>query len=274
MPEGDTIHRLALRLGPVLEDREVTAFTARRLPAADRTLVGRRISKVYARGKNLLIAFDGGYHLHIHLKMHGRVFIERTRSSFWAPEKHPPDMRLVVPGAAIVGRHLPLIRLLTEAQVKRAADLASLGPDLVTEGFDEGDAVKRLRQLSIRDIASALLVQRAAAGIGNVYKSEVLFLAGIHPLTPVSRISDDELRAILRSASVLLRRNLGEGPRTTRPTLGGTRLWVYGRRGRPCLRCRTPIVRMMTGRAPGRSTYFCPTCQAERSVEFQAEPRR
>jgi endonuclease VIII len=274
MPEGDSLYRLASRLAPVLEGREVTSFAARRLPdAAARTLVGHRISKVYAKGKNLLIGFDDGRLLHIHLKMDGRVFVERPRSAFWAPERYGPDMRLVVDGASIVGRRLPVLRLLTEAQAKRSPDLAGLGPDLVREGYDEAEAVKRLRALTDRDIADALLVQRAAAGIGNVYKSEVLFLEGIHPRTPISLVTDDELRALLRRASVLLRRNLGDGPRTTRPTLGGARLWVYGRGGRPCLRCSTPIVRFMQGPDPGRSTYFCPNCQPERTAERHGEAR-
>ena len=94
----------------------------------------------------------------------------------------------------------------------------------------------------------------------------VLFIEGIDPRAALSSLSDDELRALLRRAHGLLRRNLGSGPRTTRPTLGHARLWVYGRKGRPCFRCRTPVVRWMSGPAPGRSTYSCPTCQPDRTA--------
>lgn len=263
MPEGDSLYRLAAKLAPVLEGREVTAFTARRLTNdVARSIVGRRIARVFSKGKNLLIRLDDGRVIHIHLKMEGRVFVERPRSAFWAPERFEPDMRLAVPGASVVGRRLPVLRLLTAAQLERAPDLAGLGPDLVREGWDEEEAVRRFRALSDREIGDALLVQRAAAGIGNIYKSEVLFLEGIDPRALVSSITDDELRSLLRRASTLLRRNLGEGPRKTRASLGGApRLWVYGRRQRPCLRCQTPIVRFMQGPDPGRSTYYCPRCQ-------------
>ncbi len=274
MPEGDSLYRLAARLAPVLEGRVVSAFTARRLTNdAARSIVGHRIESVVAKGKNLLIRLDDERVIHIHLRMEGRVFIERPRSTFWAPERTEPDMRLVVPGASVVGRRLPVLRLLTSLQEKRAPDLAGLGPDLVREGWDEDEAIRRFRALSDREIGDALLVQRAAAGIGNIYKSEVLFLEKIDPRAPVSSLTDEELRRVLRRASELLRKNLGDGPRMTRATLGGApRLWVYGRGGRPCLRCQTPIVRYLQGPDPGRSTYHCPRCQPERRAATESRP--
>jgi endonuclease-8 len=275
MPEGDSIHRLASKLAPVLEGREVTAFSARRLTDdATRSLVGHRISSVTARGKNLLIHLDDERVIHIHLAMSGRVTIERPRSAFWSPQRGTPDMRLVAAGTTVVGHRLHILRVLRASQAKRPPDLAGLGPDLTREGYDEDDAVKRFRSLSNRAIADALLVQRAAAGIGNVYKSEVLFLEGIDPRAMLASIPDDVLRQLLRRASALLRKNVRPGPRVTRPSLSGPRLWVYGRGGRPCLRCKTPIVRFLQGPAPGRSTYFCPQCQpaARASARSEAAP--
>ncbi|MCW5837711.1 MAG: Fpg/Nei family DNA glycosylase [Labilithrix sp.] len=273
MPEGDSLHRLAAKLAPVLEGREVIAFSARRLSdAAARSLVGRRVVSVTAKGKNLLVRVDDGRVLHVHLKMEGRVFVERPRSAFWAPPRGEPDMRLAVAGAAIVGRRLPVLRILSASAERRAPDLAGLGPDLVAEGWDEPEAIARLRALPDREIAEALLVQRAVAGIGNVYKSEVCFLEGVDPRARLSELDDGELSALLRRASALLRANLGDGPRVTRRSLGGARLWVYGRGGRACLRCRTPIVRFLQGAAPGRSTYACPTCQPARSRRAGARP--
>jgi len=272
MPEGDSLHRLAHKLAPVLQGREVIAFTARRLTNdAARSLVGRRIVSVTAKGKNLLVRFDDDRVIHIHLRMEGRVFIERPRSTFWTPERTEPDMRLVVAGATVVGRRLPVLRLLTANQVERAPDLAGLGPDLVRDDWNEDEALRRVRALEGREIGAALLVQRAAAGIGNVYKSEVLFLEGIDPRTLVSTIADDELRALLRRASTLLRKNLGSGPRVTRPSLAGPRLWVYGRAGRPCLRCGATVKMFVQPPTPapsagaGRSTYYCPRCQPSRA---------
>jgi endonuclease-8 len=266
MPEGDSLYRLAAKLAPVLEGRVVTACSARRMTNDTvRSLVGHRIESVTSKGKNLLVRFDDGRVLHVHLAMEGRMFVERPRSAFWKPEAFEPDLRIVVDGGSVVGRRLPTLRLLSAVQAARVPDLAGLGPDLVRAGWDEDEALKRLRALpKEREVADALLVQRVIAGIGNVYKSEVLFLEKIDPRTPVARLSDEVLVAVLRRASDLLKKNLGNGPRTTRATLGGARLWVYGRGGRPCFRCQTAIVRFVQGPGPeaGRSTYYCPVCQA------------
>jgi endonuclease-8 len=236
----------------------VKSFRARRIPdAAADEILGRQVVAVDARGKNLLVRFDGDRVLHVHLRMQGRVFVVDPRRAGAASRA---ELHLGVAGATVIGRHLPVCRLLGARQVDRA--LADLGPDLVDEGFDEDKALARLRGLGAREIGDALLVQSAAAGIGNVYKSEVLFLEQLDPRAHVSSLDDTSLRAVLRRASILLRRNLGAGPRTTRPTLGGLRLWVYGRAGRPCLRCGATVRSFRQGAPPGRSTYACPACQA------------
>lgn len=262
MPEGDSIFNLATRLSPLV-GKEVVAFSARKLPRTDcESLLGRRIVGVDARGKNLLIRFDDGRMIHVHLRMEGRIFFERPRSAFWKPATTEPDLRLAVRGGpVIVGKTLPVLRILTARQEERAHDLASLGPDLCREGWDEADALRRFRALPDREIADALLVQRAASGIGNVYKSEVLFLERIAPRALLSRVGDDQLLAVLRTASRLLRANLRPGPRTTRAALGTSKLWVYHRAGKPCWKCHTPIQRFLQGPSPGRSTYWCPECQ-------------
>ncbi|MBX3228060.1 MAG: Fpg/Nei family DNA glycosylase [Labilithrix sp.] len=262
MPEGDSIWNLAAKLQPLV-GREVVAFTARKLPAADtKSLVGRTVTKVEARGKNLLIRFDDERVLHVHLRMEGRLFAERPRSAFYRPRTTEPDLRLAVRGVrAIVGTKLPVLRVLRPKQAARADDLASLGPDLCDPSWDAAEALRRFRALGDRAIADALLVQRAAAGIGNVYKSEVCFLERVAPAAMLSAVSDDVLLALLRRASALLRQNLRPGPRTTRAALRGPRLWVYNRAHRPCFECGTPIQRFMQGPSPGRSTYWCPRCQ-------------
>jgi endonuclease-8 len=270
MPEGDTIHRLAARLRPVLEGREVVSLRAQRIPdAAADEIVGRRIIGVVARGKNFLVRFERDRVLHVHLRMNGRIFVERPRSAFWKPRSgtETPSLRLVVPGAVVVGRDLPVCRLLTAGQEARA--LAELGPDLLAEDFDEDRAVARLRAGGAsREIGVALLDQSALAGIGNVYKSEVLFLEGIHPTTRVADLDEATLRAAVRRARGLLAQNAqksGGGPRTTRRSLAGSKAWVYGRAGRPCLRCGGTVESVRQGGGAGRSTYFCPTCQAKGS---------
>lgn len=284
MPEGDSIHRLARKLAPVLVGREIREFSARRfLRETSRSVAHHRVTSVEARGKNLLIHLDDDRMLHVHLRMNGRIFLERPRSAFWAPLRYEPDLRIVVDGAIVVGRNLPVLRLLTDTQARRDPSLATLGPDLTTPKWDENEALSRLRALGDREIGAALLVQRATAGIGNVYKSEVLFLQAIDPIAPVSALRDDELLGLLRLASTLLQRNLGDGPRVTRPTLGGPRLWVYGRKGKPCLRCGTGVEMFIqsplrpTGQPSaerGRSTYHCPKCQPRRTSTARDQERK
>lgn len=262
MPEGDSIHNLAARLRQRLVGREVRAFEAHPIDdATAATLVGRTIVAVDARGKNLLVRFDDGRALHVHLRMLGRVRFERPRSSFYLPRRTRPQLRLAVDGAAIVGSRIPVLRLLRAGTEARAPDLARLGPDLLDPDYDEAEAVKRLLGLGKMPIGEALLVQRAIAGIGNIYKSETLFLEKTSPVTPTAALGAERLRAIVRRASALMRMNLGSGPRVTRPSMRSGRFWVYGRRGRPCFACGTPIAMIRQGAPPGRSTYHCPTCQ-------------
>jgi endonuclease-8 len=109
------------------------------------------------------------------------------------------------------------------------------------------------------------------AGIGNVYRSEILFLSGIHPDRPASTLRDDELSRIVETAIPLMRANTGPGAsagivtyrglgRTTRRARAGDTLWVYGRRGQPCRRCGTPIESVKQG-LEARAMYWCPRCQ-------------
>jgi endonuclease-8 len=272
VPEGDTIARLARRLARALVGKEVRRAS---LPA----LVGRSVAAVDARGKNLLVRFDDGRVLHVHLRMVGRVRVARE-----APEPRlgrdarRGALHLAVDGAVVTGWRIPVLRLLSASEGRRAllsrasaapavrtSDLASLGPDVAAAAFDEAEALRRLRALGPQPVADALVVQRAVAGIGNVYKSEVLFLERVDPRTRVRELDDARLLGLVRRARALLLANLrGRGPRRTRASLtgAGPRLWVYGRAGERCLACGAAIARLSQG-LPGapRSTYHCPSCQ-------------
>ena len=156
----------------------------------------------------------------------------------------------------------PVVELLTDAGLRRSQPLRELGPDLLGPDFDAGEALRRLRERDAMELGNALLDQRAAAGIGNVVKSEVAFLERLDPWTSVGLYSDDELLAALATARRVLRANTGGGARNTTGSRNrGAALWVYGRAGRPCRRCGT-IIR--TGRQGelARTTYWCPRCQA------------
>jgi endonuclease-8 len=138
--------------------------------------------------------------------------------------------------------------------------LARLGPDLLKPDFDPAAARRRLRERGALEIAVALMDQTALAGIGNVYKSEVLFLGGVSPLARVGELDDVTLDRLVATARDLMRRNLGSGVRRTTTALSSGFAWVYRRSGQPCRKCGTAIRRVVQG-DEARSTYFCPACQ-------------
>jgi len=193
--------------------------------------------------------------LHVHLRMLGRVRIVTK------PPRITSQLSIQVDGVFVVGWRIPLLRLSSEEAVARAPELASLGPDLLAADFDEEEAIARLRRMPEREIGDALLVQSALAGIGNVYKSEVLFIERVSPFARVGELDDATLAALVRRARKLLQANVAHGgPRVTRGRLG-PRHYVYGRAGRACSRCGNAITAARQGAPPGRSTYFCAECQ-------------
>lgn len=140
-------------------------------------------------------------------------------------------------------------------------ELSELGPDVLAEGFEPSEMLRRARTCGADPIAQVLLHQGVVAGIGNVYKSELLFLAGVHPANPVSAVSDESLVEIAERAASLLRVNVRAGPRSTTGERARLRTtWVYGRAGLPCRRCGSAIRQELIA---GRVTYSCPTCQPE-----------
>jgi endonuclease-8 len=269
VPEGDTLFRTAAGLRPYLVGRRVV--TARTggpgaLPKVER-IVGREITAVEALGKNLLIRFDNGLEIRTHLKMTGSWHRYRPGEPWRRP---PARARLVieVPGAVAVCFDAPVVELLEQRAESIHSSLGRLGPDLLAPDFDPADAVRRLRDQSraATPIGEALVDQRALAGIGNVYKSEVLWLERVAPSTRVADLDDETLTRLVGTAQRLLRANAERGGGPERVTTGAERgrvgpLYVYGRTGRPCRRCGTPISSTRQGRELPRTTYWCPTCQ-------------
>ena len=165
-----------------------------------------------------------------------------------------------------VAFNTPVVELLTDADLRRSRALATLGPDLLGAEFDSDEALRRLRERGREQLGNALLDQRAAAGIGNVYKSEVAFLEGLDPWAPVDAFDDDELTNALRTARRLMQANVRGGGRiTTGSGVRGQGLWVYGRAGRPCRRCGTLIQLRRQGDL-ARQTFWCPRCQPARAT--------
>lgn len=236
MPEGDTIQLLARKLSLSLVGKKILAFSAHTVTRdIARTLVGLEIRRVEARGKNLLLHFEDERALHVHLRMSGRVRVARTAPRF------PSQLVIEVAGAFVTGWKIPVLRLLRRGAAERIPEIATLGPDLLAEDFDENEAVARLRANADREIGDALLLQSALAGIGNVYKSEILFIERVNPFVRVRDLDDTTLVALVRQARKLLRLNVAHGgARVTRGRLG-VRHYVYERARKPCFQCRTAI---------------------------------
>ncbi len=250
MPEGDTIHRAATRLA-VLVGEPVRTFYAPTL-AGTAPRAGETITAVEAVGKHLLIRFSGGLTLETHMRMTGTW---RVSSADGAPgRRNGPGTRVVIETDRFVAvcRNAPIVRTW-----RRPDPIAHLGPDLCLTDADIDEVIRRMRRADpTTEIGVALLDQRLASGIGNVYKSEVLHACRVDPFRALASLGDEELRAIVTTAARLMQANLGPGRRTTVP--GG--LAVYRRAGRPCPRCRTRIVTRRQGEQ-ARSTYWCPKCQ-------------
>ena len=269
MPEGDTIFRAAAGLRPYLVGQRVDdARTSGPGPVPQvRRIVGREITAVDALGKNLLIRFDNGLELRTHLRMKGVWHRYRPGERWHLP---PSRARLVleVPGAVAVCFDAPVVELLEQRSESLHEPLGGLGPDLLAPAFDAQEAMRRLRDPSRREVSigEALLDQRAIAGIGNVYRSEILWIETVSPFVPVGDLDEATLERLVATARRLLVANAAGGRGFERVTTAGDRgapgpLYVYRRTGRPCRRCRTPIASAQLGRELPRTVYWCPTCQ-------------
>lgn len=261
MPEGDSVHRAAARLHAALAGRPLTRSDLRVPRFATADLTGRSTLDVTPRGKHLLARFEGGLTLHSHLRMDGawHVFPVGAR---W---RGGPDYEVrAVLGTAehtAVGYRLPVLELIRTSDEDQA--VGHLGPDLLGPDWDPDRAAANLLAAPDRPLGEALLDQRNLAGIGNIYKSELCFLAQATPWTPVGALPDPPatLPRLAGAAQRLLAANIGDrGSRrnTTGIHRPGRELFVYGRTHRPCLRCGAPV-----REAPqdDRPTYWCPRCQ-------------
>jgi endonuclease VIII len=268
MPEGDTIHYAANRIREALVGSEIREIaTPHPRHAADRwpeRLGGRGVRRVDAHGKHLFLRFDGDLTLHSHLRMTGRWGVYRRGQRWRAPPSASPRPRrawLVIrtDEHEVVQFDGPVLELMTDSRTRLDQRIAGLGPDLIADDFSERDYLRRLREDDpTRGVGEALLDQRIVAGIGNVWKCESCFLAGVDPWRKTGELSDDEALSIVHAARPLMRESATRGGRiTTAP--GG--FWVHDRAGLPCRRCGTPI----RGRGQGdhnRTTFWCPGCQA------------
>ncbi len=275
MPEGDTIFRTARNLGRALVGKPVTAFRST-FPWLmrfndDTPLAGQTVDRVEARGKWLLVYFSGGGILTSHLLMNGRWHIYRRGGRWQLARVH---MRIAIENAEYeaVGFRVPVAIMHTARSLERDLRVASPENDLLRAEFNGAAALDRLLARGDEAIADALLNQSVVAGVGNVFKSEICFVNGLHPFRTVASLTRDEAATIIASAQKLLKANVledsgdtivtyrGQQRRTTHASDPSESLWVYGRAGETCRRCGETVRRRMQG-ADARVTFWCPRCQ-------------
>jgi endonuclease-8 len=279
MPEGDTIYRSARALAKALEGKTVTGFDTGFAHLAsgndDRPLVGRTVEKVEARGKWLIMTLSGDLIFVSHMLMSGSWHIYRTGEKWWMGRNR---MRAVieVEGWQAVLFNAQIAEFHTARSLERSSQIPKLGIDILSDAYTPESGVAAMKAYGLAnpeaEIAVVLLNQRVMAGLGNVYKSEVAFAAGVNPFRPMSSITQKELEVMADVSQRYMKANVTDGSgdgivtysgnrRTTNSMDREDRLWVYGRRGEECRRCGTLILMRKQGEQV-RSTYWCPTCQA------------
>ena len=259
MPEGDTVYLAATRLHKALAGEQIVKSDFRVPRYATSDLSGREIEDVTSHGKHMLFHISDGLLLHTHFKMEGAWDLYRTGERFKGPGW---QIRVILETSrwVAVGFRLPIVDLVESSAEDEF--VGHLGPDPL-RSWDEDEALTRLESKGELTIGEALLDQSVVAGFGNVYKSEICFLKGIHPETRVEDVGD--LRAVLALGRRLMEANRTTGQQiTTGDGRKGRTHWVYGRGNQPCRRCGTPI-RKMTQPSYGmeRVTYWCPNCQPQ-----------
>ena len=275
MPEGDTIHHSARQLRKLLPGALIQDVSIRRHGRVDqhtamKSLNGLSFSRVEAKGKHLLMHLEDGQVLHSHMGMTGSWHIY-TRHEPWNKAPQSAALTLQVQRAELPGDYKVVcfsprtLELLTATQFRRHPYLRRLGPDLMLPEFDANTILARFRVHGLTPIGEAVMNQTIVCGIGNVYKSECLFLSKISPFRLTSQLTDEQVLLVAKTAQDLMHQNTQGHPRQTRRSGDGERMWVYGRRGKACFRCGNSIQMSRQGDL-GRSTYWCPGCQEQQSA--------
>jgi len=257
MPEGDTIRYAADRMRPILLGRTPERILApqvrHRMDRLPERLAGRAVRAVDCRGKHLLIRFDGDLVVHSHLRMTG-AWATYQRGARWRRSPRRAWLILSTPRHEVVQFDGPVLELLTEARSRSHPVLSSLGPDVLAERFDSERFLTRLRADDPgRALGDALLDQRTIAGIGNLWKAESCWAAGLDPWRAVGQVSESEAIEVALAARARMQTSAEHGqwrlPRR-----------VYGRAGQPCPRCGGRIRARGQG-DDNRRTFWCPQCQ-------------
>jgi endonuclease VIII len=263
MPEGDTIHRTAAALRTALVGKVITRFDAPRL-VGPQPEAGRLIERVESHGKHLEVVWDDGLTLHTHMRMSGSWHLYRPAER-WRKPTTQARVVLAVDDWVAVCFNAPVVEMYRQFDRHRHPGFGRLGPDLCRAEADLGECVRRLANYANPDatIADVLLDQRVACGVGNVFRSEVLWACEIHPNAPVASLDDTDRVQVINAAARMLRANLVHAARiTTSNTNSG--LAVYGRNGQRCTRCGDTVQVRRSGEH-ARLLYWCDGCQTHLS---------
>jgi endonuclease-8 len=309
MSEGPEVRRTADRLAEALLDQRIERVELRRRAPLEPELLARlegaRVRGVRTYGKHLVIAFSRGVWLHNHMMMWGKWRTYARAAFDRGTARPPPRVRWRRAASSRVGKTVndvredsrvrlvlatkekvavqfngPLLKFGTKDPARAHASLVALGPDALATRFRVAEARRRLRERGNKTLADLLLDQTFVAGIGNKYKSEILFVLGLYPFQPARDLPQAAERALLTEIPRMLRGGYVEGGRT-RPLRAGEaanrwefKHWVFRRGGRPCWRCGTRV--LTDRRQSARVTFWCPACQpapAARSSKSAAAPR-
>ncbi len=270
VPEGDTIYRAATAIRSALLGKPTTAFDAPRL-AGLRPSIGSVIERVESSGKHLEIGWDDGVVLHTHMKMSGSWHLYRE-GELWRKSAKLARVIIQVPGWQAVCFSAPVVETYLSRDYRWHPGQGSLGPDLCKPETDFDECVRRMAEYCEPEttVAEALLDQRVACGVGNVYKSEIMWACEVHPFTPVGALDNSQRYRLIETAAKLLRANLDGPARITVPGVPGG-LAVYGRYRKPCFRCGG-IIDVQKHGEQARVTYWCPMCQLLLPISTDAPP--
>jgi DNA-formamidopyrimidine glycosylase len=272
MPEGHTLRRLADAVAATFAGRELRVSSPQGRFAAEAALLdGSRLLGADSAGKHLFLDFEGGRVVHVHLGLYGRFDITT------GPLVDPVGQVRLRLAASDDGRSPAYadLRGATRCELvtaeQRAGVVARLGPDPLRPGTDPERAWRRI-SVTHRPIGELLMDQEVVAGVGNVYRAEVLFRHRLHPLRPGRTLRRGQFEALWGDLVVLMTDGVRVGridtvrPEHTPEAMGrpprqdvrGGEVYVYRRTGQPCHVCGTTI---RTGELAGRNTYWCPRCQ-------------
>jgi len=270
MPEGDTVYLAARRLHTALGGRQIIASDFRLPNLATVDLSGVGFREVRSYGKHLLFRLDNQRTVHTHFRMDGSWHLYRSSESWRGGPGHHVRVVLRTSDVVAVGYRLHDVALVP---TERESELIGhLGPDILAEEWPLADVIQRLQTRPHVSIAAALTDQRIVAGIGNIYRCESLFLAGVDPWIPVGQLPESLSRECFDVARTLLMRNREHSSQATTGDRARAH-FVYGRAQRPCYRCQTRImakrvdetssreVAFNRGAANQQTVTWCPTCQ-------------